>query len=117
MAYDLEPLRRRAVPEVVQGEVVDLLRERDELGRNEYGESLTTWNGRPVHRDLIEELADALQYAVQARLEREDLEHELRALRAVGFAADDYLRNPDELHRHVLSQALRYWLFYGRVPA
>lgn len=116
MEYELRAIDRRRVPEVVQGEVVDLLRERDELGRDAYQESLTTWNGRRAMRDLLEELADAFQYAYQEAMERDDLEVELAALRAVARAADELLTCHCEPHARVLRQALRYWMVYARVP-
>ena len=58
---------------------VELATRRD-LGVRRYGRSLQTWNGRDVGRDLQDELLDALAYARQGQLEREDLERALLVL-------------------------------------
>jgi hypothetical protein len=51
---------------------------------------LQTWNGRDSNKDLLEELADALQYAVQDRLERIDIETAFNNLIvAAGECCDD----------------------------
>lgn len=58
------------------------LLERRATGVRRYGRPLETWNGRDAHRDLREELLDALAYSEQAAQERADLEVELAAARA-----------------------------------
>jgi hypothetical protein len=57
-----------------------LLDEREAKGLATYGRSLTTWNGRPSPRDLVEEMIDGAQYALQWELERADLLEELDAV-------------------------------------
>ena len=48
-----------------------LLVARQADGLKTYKGPLETFNGHSVHRDLLEELVDAVQYAVQAQMERE----------------------------------------------
>ena len=48
-----------------------MLAERERKGIATYGTTLQTHNGRDVLQDLLEELIDAWQYAVQARMEAE----------------------------------------------
>jgi hypothetical protein len=57
-----------------------MLSEREAEGIAKYGCSLESHNGRDVHKDLEEELIDGWQYAVQARMEREDLRSLARRL-------------------------------------
>jgi hypothetical protein len=54
-----------------------LLAQRQAKGMKTYGRPLETFNGRDVHRNLLDELVDAVQYAVQAQMEREALEREI----------------------------------------
>ena len=54
-----------------------LLTARQAKGLETYGRPLETFNGRDVHRDLLEELVDAVQYAVQAQMEREAIERQV----------------------------------------
>lgn len=42
-------------------------------GAEKYGTVLKTWNGRDVHKDILQELIDAVMYLEQARIEYEDL--------------------------------------------
>lgn len=44
---------------------------RNEKGRAEYGKTLTAFDGRDTHRDLYEELLDAVMYERKRRLEFE----------------------------------------------
>lgn len=53
--------------------IIAFLREREAKGIATYGRSLETFNGRDATRDLLEELIDALQYAMQWRMERSSL--------------------------------------------
>jgi hypothetical protein len=69
--------------------LVALLRERQKKGIETYGRSLETFNGRDVHRDLREELVDALQYEEQRRLEHAALLSRLRVALAALRAAED----------------------------
>ncbi|MDB4430963.1 hypothetical protein N9137_01080 [Pseudomonadales bacterium] len=59
----------------VTDEVIKLLNDRREIGTAEYGTELLAGkpDGRNRFRDLIEELADALIYAVQIEIEADDL--------------------------------------------
>jgi hypothetical protein len=57
--------------------LVELLERRQSVGLQRYGRPLETWNGRDAVRDLLEELIDALQYAVQVRMELDDRDAEL----------------------------------------
>lgn len=42
-------------------------------GMNKYRTVLTTFNGRDSAEDLFEEIVDAFQYAVQLKMERDEL--------------------------------------------
>jgi hypothetical protein len=50
--------------------MVQKLEEREKIGIERYGTSLMTHNGRDSFKDLLDELYDALQYALQNMLER-----------------------------------------------
>ncbi len=49
---------------------IELLRERDALGRERYGTSLQPFNGRDFGRDADEEMADWFQYWIGYRIEQ-----------------------------------------------
>lgn len=70
------------VPDVALGVFDSMLRQRMEEGIRKYGSPLMTHNGRDVFRDLFEEIIDAWQYAVQAKMEHTDLVTERDALAA-----------------------------------
>ena len=70
---------RAAVTETLIG----WLREREAKGIATYGRSLETFNGRSAPLDLKEELIDALQYAMQWEMERDQLRADLVAARAL----------------------------------
>lgn len=53
--------------------VMALLEERERKGIATYGKSLSTFNGRVSPRDLVEELIDGAQYALQWEVERAEL--------------------------------------------
>ena len=55
---------------------------REQAGIATYGTTLQTHNGRDVFRDLMEEIVDAWQYAVQAQMETTDLRADLDAANA-----------------------------------
>lgn len=57
----------------VTAELRILLDARERKGIETYGRSLETHNGRSAPRDLVEELIDGAQYALQWELERADL--------------------------------------------
>lgn len=71
-----------AVTPVARAEFLRMLLEREIRGIEVYGQSLTTHNGRNAIRDLLEELIDGWQYAVQVSLEWESLISENARLRA-----------------------------------
>lgn len=58
-----------------------LLDQREAKGIAHYGESLHSLNQRDPSRDLVEELADAAQYALQLHMERQAIIEELREVR------------------------------------
>lgn len=53
------------ITEDLHHDLLHMLRQRTEKGVQAYGVALHTHNGRDVQRDLVEELADAIQYGVQ----------------------------------------------------
>lgn len=53
--------------------VVDAVLARDAFGREKYGQPLMTDDGRDVVEDARQELADALQYIMRARLTHADI--------------------------------------------
>lgn len=53
--------------------VIEDLRQRDEKGQAEYGESLRAQNGRNAAQDAYEEVLDLAQYLKQVLLEREQM--------------------------------------------
>jgi len=57
--------------------LMSLLAEREKRGIETYGKSLETFNGRDAPRDLVEELIDACQYALQWQTERKELYDEI----------------------------------------
>ena len=61
--------------------LMSLLAEREKRGIETYGKSLETFNGRDAPRDLVEELIDACQYALQWQTERLALMAENAALK------------------------------------
>jgi hypothetical protein len=58
-----------ALEECTSKSLCEMLAARDLVGRQRYGSSLKTHNGRDVLRDAREELADAYVYLVQKKLE------------------------------------------------
>jgi phage shock protein A len=68
------------VTPVLRTLLIDMLDARAAAGLERYGKPLQTRNGRDAERDLLEELIDAAQYAVQSRMEREDLRAEIERL-------------------------------------
>lgn len=86
------PFNPRSRP--VTGAVRALLDERERRGIATYGVSLTTWNGRSSPRDLVEELIDAAQYALQWEMERADLMAEVERLKR-SLGGDDRARTAE----------------------
>lgn len=66
--------------------LIDMLRDRRELGRVKYGHSLYPNNGRDALQDAIEEALDCCQYLLQRVMELE-LELELKAYSSLGRKA------------------------------
>lgn len=79
---------QRDVNDRVREMLPTLLASRQMKGRQTYGRPLETWNGRDASRELLDELIDAVQYAVQCQMEREDLERRVEAL-SLAPASDD----------------------------
>lgn len=71
------------VTPVARGAFLEMLAQREAKGIATYGTSLQTKNGRDVYQDLLEELIDGWQYAVQALLEHRTLKAENERLRAL----------------------------------
>ncbi len=58
----------------VTASLIALLREREAIGIERYGRTLTTNNGRDALQDALEEALDLSQYLQQAKLERDAVE-------------------------------------------
>jgi hypothetical protein len=58
----------------------DLVTQRDLFGRQKYGQSLMTDDGRDGLEDLKQELGDALQYAFKCRLNGKDIKGDIMPL-------------------------------------
>jgi len=70
------------VTPVARALFLTMLLDREVKGVETYGRSLQTMNGRDAIRDLMEELIDGWQYAVQIQIEHDALIAERDALRA-----------------------------------
>lgn len=103
---DAQPL---PITQEGQVEVTPIARERfnDQLtaqyekGKKKYGQTLHTWNGRDVWRDVREESVDMIQYLTQAELEYRDLEQKVREREAEIASYIDILR---QVERFVVPQ-------------
>lgn len=62
---------------------IPLVKERDAFGRAKYGQPLKTGDGRSTFEDLRQEIGDALQYAMKARLQGIDITPLLSDVRAL----------------------------------
>lgn len=63
--------------------LIELIRERDELGRSKYGQPLMSQDGRSGVQDALEELGDLLQYAMKCKLNgSENVSHLRRMIKA-----------------------------------
>lgn len=60
--------------------IIAEMQERRRIGINRYGTPLQPFNGRNANVDLIQELLDALAYAMQDELERQEPSKGLRAV-------------------------------------
>lgn len=65
-------------------ELVGIVLARDEFGRNKYGQGLCVGDGRDTSADFGQELADALQYAMKAKMQGADLSTWRELHRAIG---------------------------------
>ena len=54
---------------LVPGKARDLLKERIQFGKDKYGTTLMTHNGRDAFQDFLEEMLDGVQYISQCVLE------------------------------------------------
>ncbi len=62
-------------------EIYTALKHQYNKGIERYGTVLMTHNGRDAGQDAMQELADAVMYVQQLRMEHEDCQRENRALR------------------------------------
>lgn len=73
--------------------LVELIRQRDALGRQRYGQPLMSNDGRSGVQDAKEELGDLLQYAMKCRLNgTEDLEELKELLRTTVIVLNSILQ-------------------------
>jgi cell shape-determining protein MreC len=72
----------RAVTPIARDQFDMILSQQEAKGIATYGMSLTTNNGRDACLDALQELVDAFQYVVQARIEYAELVAENQRLRA-----------------------------------
>ena len=71
---------KEAVTPVARENLIQTFDEREQVGVEQYGITLQTWNGRSWHQDGIEELADLVKYLMQGKMEYEDLQRWNREL-------------------------------------
>lgn len=71
--------------------IIEALHKRREIGIKKYGTSLMTWNGRDPLADAMEEELDRMQYLVQARMERADLNERVAFVERVNKEQADTL--------------------------
>lgn len=76
-----------SINELVVAALPELLAQRQAEGLAHYGQPLRSWNGRHACQDLVEEMVDGLQYAVQVQIEHQDLLRVLRELALFHAAA------------------------------
>ena len=65
---------KEAVTPVARENLIQTFEEREQVGVEQYGITLQTWNGRSWHQDAIEELADLAKYLMQGQMEHRDLQ-------------------------------------------
>ena len=65
---------KEAVTPVARENLIQTFDEREQVGLEQYGITLQTWNGRSWHQDGIEELADLVKYLMQGQMEHRDLQ-------------------------------------------
>lgn len=83
-------------------------RARAEKGEAKYGLKLQAGNGRNPLADATQELVDAVQYTIQAAIEREWMEHRIKQLEVgVIFVLNNAeTKNLSMLNRDALTEAL-----------
>ena len=81
-------------------EISAIIRARDEFGRRKYGQPLYSHDGRDVSADFGQELADALQYGMAARMRGVSLAAWAPMLRALCDLVDD---DPNDIDRRVIA--------------
>ena len=59
--------------DIVYTQVIEDIKERADMGRDDYGTYLRTFDGRPTLVDLYQELIDVLMYTKKELMEREDV--------------------------------------------
>lgn len=92
-----QPQPRPNDGESMHDAVIAQLEERKRIGIERYSTILQTFNGRDAGRDLIEELADAMVYAMQLQRENEQLRAALHELNEMIDPSGDVMS--DELIR------------------
>jgi len=66
-------IREMDLPDQVKQNAVTLVTARDSLGKEKYGQSLMSDDGRDPYIDALQELGDLLQYLMQCRLNGVDV--------------------------------------------
>ena len=66
-------IKTTRLPQDTKDKAMDLVLTRDAFGREKYGQSLMTKDGRITVLDALEELGDLLQYLYKAKLNDEDM--------------------------------------------
>lgn len=82
--------------------LLDYVKAREKHGKDKYGTTLETWNGRDPLQDVIEEDVDRFQYLVQARKERADMLETIAELKRKNTKLE---RDLDEANRAVQAVA------------
>ena len=90
------------------------------VGEMDYGVPLATFNGRSAYLDLMTEMADAVHYATQAEMEREEIVKRAQGMaKALEKVIDVHLRDGTGGHEAVsiANAALSAWDELGLVEA
>lgn len=61
----------------VQDALIEMIKERRELGIQRYGRALQTFNGRDAVKDATEEALDLATYLMQVSLERQEVQNRI----------------------------------------
>jgi hypothetical protein len=95
------------VTPVVRALFLKMLEEREKKGIETYGRSLHTDNGRDPIQDALEEVIDAFQYLVQARMEASELQSENNTIRRKAKVLDSIL---DAYHAGDMALAMNHFI-------